>query len=263
MNQRTLSCANIGPKPSRILNPKYLYLTVNIVTLALPLAFSFHPKVNFFKKWKFVLPAILASAIVFIAWDVIFTMYEIWGFNEKYLTGYFVFNLPIEEVLFFICIPYACLFTHFAFTSLLERDYLFPHHELISSFMIIASLIIGIYFMDRAYTSVTFLLTGFFLSYHMLKVRPRYMGRFYFSYGALLVPFLIVNGILTGAFTHEPVVWYDNEENTGVRLFTIPVEDIFYGMMMMLIPIFFADELENRLEKVRSPLRTGQSIKKK
>jgi len=187
-----------------------------------------------------------------------FTELGVWGFNEKYVTGQYIFNLPVEEVLFFICIPYACLFTYFVFNQLIERDYFFPHHELISSALIIVSLILGIYFMERAYTSVTFLLTGFFLAYHMLKVRPRYMGRFYFSYLVLLVPFLIVNGTLTGAFTDEPVVWYNNNENTGVRIMTIPVEDIFYGMMMVLIPLFLADELERRFENKKRLRKQGQ-----
>jgi len=241
------------------LTSKYFYLALNVVAFVIPFVFSFHPKANFSKKWKFVLPAIFVSGIFFVGWDMLFTRAGVWGFNPAHLTGIYFFNLPGEEVLFFFCIPYACLFTYFALNHLIKKDYFFPHHELISSFLIVVTLMAGIYFLDRAYTSATALLTGFFLSFHMIKVRPRYMGRFYFTYLILLVPFLVINSALTGAFTAEPVVWYDDAENCGVRIFTIPIEDFFYGMMVVLIPVFFAHELEERLPKTKSPSTTGLS----
>jgi lycopene cyclase domain-containing protein len=228
------------------LNPKYLYLTLNILAFIVPFAFSFYPKANFSKKWKYVLPAILITAIIFIVWDELFTQMGVWGFNPKYVTGIKIFTLPLEEVLFFFCIPYASIFTYFALTYLVEKDHLFPHQELISSLIIIVMLVLGGYFMSRWYTTVTFFLLGLFLAYQTIKLRPRYMGRFYFAFAFILIPFFIVNGILTGSWIDEPVVWYNNAENLGIRLGTIPVEDVFYGMLMLLVSVTIAEEMELR-----------------
>lgn len=195
-----------------------------------------------------MLPAILVTAIFFITWDVLFTKMGVWGFNPKYLSGIYLVGLPIEEILFFFCIPYACIFTYFALNYLVERDYLFPHQELISSVLIVILLIAGGYYINHWYTGVTFTLTGLFLAYQMLKLRPRYMGRFYFAFVFILIPFFIVNGILTGSFIDEPVVWYNNEENLGIRLGTIPIEDAFYGMFMILMSVSIAEELETRFQ---------------
>lgn len=230
------------------MNSKYLYLLLDLGSLIVPLIFSFYPKANFSKKWKYVLPAILITAIVFIAWDEIFTRMGIWGFNPKYVTGIYLLHLPLEEVLFFICIPYACAFTYFALQHLFERDYLYPHHEIISSILIFLLLFAGGYFIDLWYTGATFMLTGIFLAYQMLKLRPRYMGRFYFAFAFLLIPFFIVNGILTGSFLAEPVVWYNDEENLRLRLGTIPIEDTVYGMLMILMSITLAEEFEKYAE---------------
>lgn len=228
------------------MNPKYLYLTLNILSFIVPFAFSFYPKAKFFKKWKYVIPGIVATAILFIIWDEVFTQMGVWGFNDKYVTGIRLMSLPLEEILFFLCIPYACLFTYFALNYLVEKDHLFPHQEIISSIIIVVCLVLGMYFMDKAYTGVTFMATGLFVAWHLLKLRPRYMGRFYFAFIFILIPFFIVNGILTGSFIDEPVVWYNNEENLGIRIATIPIEDMFYGLLMILMSITIAEELERR-----------------
>jgi lycopene cyclase domain-containing protein len=228
------------------LDQKYLYLALNVLSFIVPFLFSFYPKANFSKKWKYVLPAITITAIIFLIWDEVFTQMGIWGFNEKYLTGIKIMSLPLEEVLFFFCIPYASYFIYFSLNYLIEKDYFYPHHEIISSVIIFLMLLIGGYYLSKAYTGVTFFTLGLFLAYQMLKLRPRYMGRFYFAFMFVLIPFFIVNGILTGSWIDDPVVWYNDNENMGIRLGTIPVEDVFYGMLMLLMSTTIAEELEYR-----------------
>ena len=228
------------------MNQKHLYLWINLLSFIVPFIFSFYPKANFSRKWKFVLPAITITAILFITWDALFTKLGVWGFNPRYTMGIDVFGLPVEEILFFFCIPYACLFTYFALNNLIEKDHLLPFHEIISSLLIILLLVFGSYFIDRLYTGTTFILTGFFLAFVLLKLRAWFMGRFYLAFAVLVIPFLIVNGVLTGSFIEEPVVWYNNEENMGIRLGTIPPEDLVYAMLMILLSVTIWEKLEDR-----------------
>ena len=223
---------------------KYLYLSVDLISFIVPLLFSFYPKADFSKKWKFVLPAIVISAAAFVLLNIFFTQHGVWRFNPDYILGIYVAGLPLEGILFLFCIPYACLFSYFMLTHLIERDYLFPHQELISSLLIILLLIFGLYEIHKLYTGVSFLLTGSFLAFSLLKLRMRFMGRFYLVFAFLLIPFFFIDGILTGSFVEEPVVWYNNEENLGIRLGTIPLEDIVYGMLIILVPITIWQKLE-------------------
>lgn len=228
------------------MNPKYLYLTIDLLAIVIPVGASFYSKAPFYKKWKYLWIALLIPALLFILWDELFTRMGVWGFNPKYLTGIYIGSLPLEEILFFICIPYACVFTYFALNHLVEKDYLFPHQELISSGLSVILMIAGLYHMDKWYTGITFLGLGGFLAFQMLVLRPRYMGRFYFAFAFILVPFFLINGILTGSFIEEQVVWYDNQENLGIRIGTIPFEDTFYGMLLIVMNISVFEWLKIR-----------------
>ena len=81
------------------------------------------------------------------------------------------------------------------------------------------------------------LLLGLFFGIQILR-------RFYISFLIILIPFFIVNGVLTGSFIAEPVVWYNDIENLGIRLFTIPVEDIGYAFNMLFLVVFFNEKFK-------------------
>jgi len=210
---------------------KYLYLTINTASIIVPFVASFYSKHPFYKNWKNFFIANFIVAFFFIVWDILFTHIGVWGFNDRYLIGLKIFNIPIEEVLFFFCIPYSSVFVYFALNYLVKKNPFEKFHSLITLFLILSLLITGLVFYNRLYTSVTFLFTAVFLGYSYLKKRN--FSRIYFSYCFTLVFFFIVNGILTGSFIAEPVVWYNNNENLGIRMGTIPFEDIFYGFLLI------------------------------
>ena len=72
------------------------------------------------------------------------------------------------------------------------------------------------------------------------------MGYFWFAYLVHLIPFLLVNGVLTGAVTNEPVVFYNVDEIIGLRIVTIPIEDTIYALTCLLIPITVIEYFLNR-----------------
>ena len=84
---------------------QYLYLLLNLGAILVPLIFSFHPKLKFYKMWPALGLSIIFNMVLFIPWDHIFTVNGFWGFDSNYLIGYSLLELPLEEWLFFICIP--------------------------------------------------------------------------------------------------------------------------------------------------------------
>lgn len=226
------------------MNSKFLYLALDVFSILFPLLFSFYPKANFSKKWKYLWVAILIPAIIFIIWDEFFTQLGVWRFNEKYLTGVYIGNLPLEEVMFFICIPYACVFTYEALHYLVKRDYFKSKQKIISIALIAGCLTVGLLNLDKWYTSVTFISLATYLVTLQFIWRVDYLGRFYFSYLFVLIPFFLVNGVLTGSWIDDPVVWYNDAENLGIRMGTIPVEDTFYGMLLIVMNVSIFEWLQ-------------------
>lgn len=227
---------------------KYLYLYLNIGSFLIPFIFSFHPRLQFYKKWKSFFIGVLVMMLVFIPWDIVFTYQGFWGFNEKYISGIKFLNLPLEEWLFFICIPYACIFTHYA---LLELNPNFKIPEKVTKwvyfFILIILTIVLWYHFNKWYTLVNFIygIAVLGIAYHYIKEKLPY---FFATFLIILIPFFIVNGVLTGTAIQEQVVWYNNEENLGIRLGTIPIEDIIYNLGMLLT-IFLVMEKINQYKK--------------
>ncbi len=214
---------------------KSLYLWVNLLSIIPPLILSFHPKLQLNKRWSSLWPAILITAFFYIVWDVFYTHLGVWGFNPKYLLGEYLVNLPIEEILFFICIPYACIYSYHCIVTLVAKNYFDKVQRNISISIIAFSAIIGFIFYDKLYTNIAFILLAVIIALFEFVWKLKWLARFYFAYLVLLIPFLIVNGILTGTGIEEEIVWYNPDEFMGLRILTIPFEDIFYGMGMLLI----------------------------
>lgn len=185
--------------------------------------------------------------LFFVPWDVWFTSMGVWGFNERFITGIKIANLPIEELMFFVTFPYACVFLYEVLNYYMPKPILKPIESKITAALIFISFILSIVFVDRIYTFTTFSLLSLFLIWHLLVNRSDFLGRFYLLFIIVQIPFIIVNGVLTGMFTDEPIVWFNNAENMGIRLITIPVDDIGYNMLMLLIVITILEMFKVRI----------------
>ncbi|MDT7832141.1 lycopene cyclase domain-containing protein [Flavobacteriaceae bacterium S356] len=222
----------------------YLYLLLNIASLSIPLAYSFNKKMRFIKHWKIVILSLILISSIFLVWDAIFTKNGVWGFNPDYHLNILLFGMPLEEWLFFFCIPYASVFIHYSLVYFKPKAILPKPLTRVITLCLIVILAVVIYNnVDRDYTFVNYTFLVFALAIG-LRYGIVYLQRFYISFLIILIPFFIVNGILTGTGLEEPVVWYNNNENLGIRLLTIPIEDIGYAFTMIFGNIFLIEKFK-------------------
>jgi len=226
------------------MEPKnFIYLSLLIFSITIPLMQSFDKRKQYNKKIKFIIPSILITSAFFLIWDINFTRSGIWNFNLEYTLGKVIKGLPIEEWLFFPVVLYCCIFVYEIVKVDLERfDYPKTFHAF-SLLLIAGFAIICFYFKERLYTFLAFLLPAVFLSYITFRklIKP-HLTKFYISYFILLVPFLVIYGILASL----PLVEYHPAHIIGIWVFKIPIEDFTYFFLMVLMVVSIYEFLKER-----------------
>jgi lycopene cyclase domain-containing protein len=219
---------------------RYLYLFIHLFSFIPVFALSFDKKVAYYKTWRHLIPALIVVSIIFWVWDIAKTHYQVWGFNPKYYTSLLI-NLPIEEWLFFITFPFCSFFIFACLEAYFPKDILKKYDTPLSIFFGFGFLLVGILNWGHSYTATTWIPAGLFALWHFATFDNAYRTRFYRAFFVILIPFLIVNGVLTGAFTLEPVVIYNPEEYLGIRIGTIPLDDFAYNFLLqfMLLTVYF------------------------
>lgn len=219
------------------LETKYLYFYLLLFSMAYPIAQSFEWRLKYYKKWKHLLPGMVIMMVIFIPWDVWFTDTGVWWFNDRYISGIKLFLLPIEEWLFFIIVPFACIFIHEVLKFFIKKDVFGKLSRYILFGFATIVLLLLLLGGGGIYSQVTFSLGA--ISMILLAVRnPNWAGRFVLTYVVCWLPFLLINGALTGSFTQEAVVNYNPEAIVGFRVLTIPIEDSIYNWIMLLIVVW-------------------------
>lgn len=226
-----------------------LYTLLLILTIAPPLLLSFDKKLQFYRQWKYLLPSLLIIGLIYILFDSWFTRMGVWGFNPAHHSSLRLLNLPIEEWLFFLFIPYASIFLHESIIFYFPALQLSPKKSrALTLVLIVFFTLLALLHADKAYTlylsalMAATLLIALFDPFQVIR-------RFYLTFLFLLIPFVVVNGLLTGSFAGKEVVWYNNAENLGIRFLTIPVEDFGYAFSLLLFNLLLTARLRAKAHK--------------
>ncbi|MBV6510947.1 MAG: hypothetical protein FMNOHCHN_00425 [Ignavibacteriaceae bacterium] len=205
------------------------YMMINIGIILFPILFSFEKNIRFYRK----LPALAASlgivSTVYIIWDIIAASRGDWGFSELYTGTIRIGGLPLEEILFFVTVPYAIIFTYETIHFYIKDRQVVVPGWLTLSLAVILFTLSGIYY-TQYYTATVMIFSGVFLLVMRFGESELFRSRnFYITLAVSYIPFFIVNYMLTS----PPIVWYSPDAIWGPRFTTIPYEDFFYSFSMI------------------------------
>lgn len=213
----------------------FTYLILNIVIISVPLAFIFDKRTAYYRRLPALGFSIAVVSTAYLIWDVIVTHRGEWSFNRFYLTGVYLLNIPLEEILFFITVPFSCIFIYeVVLYRTRSADLTLPKTVLGAAILLLAGASVAL--QHQGYTSkalascFVFLILAYFLDRRLLSSK-----QYWLWLGICYIPFLIFNFVLTAL----PVVEYHPAAIFGFRILTIPVEDFFYNFSMLSFYLLF------------------------
>jgi lycopene cyclase domain-containing protein len=205
------------------------YLTIIFLTFLGPFALSFDSRVRYFRKWRPLAASILVIAPIYIIWDAVATDRGDWWFSGDHTSGISILGLPLAEVLFFLVVPYACIFIYEVLLYYLGDQEL-PFNRWAYVMAAVALLLLAVVFIDQYYTATVLVFTAAFLYIAAVLYPSVLKARAFWQYALMsLVPFFAVNYVLTSI----PIVLYSDEAIWGPRISTIPAEDLIYNFSML------------------------------
>jgi lycopene cyclase domain-containing protein len=213
---------------------------------------SFFPYLSYYKKFPYVLFSIFAGGLFFVTWDIIATMRGDWSFNPEYVMGITFAGLPLEEVLFFIVVPYSLLLLYEQ-AAFIFKDRTVPWKQGAGYAAGMILILVSFLFIGKNYTFMAIFSAGvvvLLLSLFCSGIMVRLTYWTYLITGFLL--FILFNYFLTSL----PVVIYSPSSVSGIRFLTIPIEDFFYNFALMSIYLVFYLWVKNDFGILKNPPHT-------
>jgi lycopene cyclase domain-containing protein len=229
-----------------------LYLILDIAAVFFPLILSFDKKVAYYKSWKAVFSAILIVGIPFVAWDIYFTQIGVWGFNPAYLVGLEITNLPIEEILFFIIVPFACTFIFACLKAYFKELRLKMFNQVVYIGIAIYAIVVLVLGFGTYYANIVSILA--LITVFILSRANNQINHLPLAFIISLIPFFIMNAVLTGTGIENEIVWYNDLQNSSFRFNTIPIEDVMYAWVLIGWNVFLYERIQNRKMDTLAPL---------
>jgi lycopene cyclase domain-containing protein len=142
-------------------------------------------------------------------------------------------------------VPYCCTFVYECIRCYFPK---LQSNKISDTFLWVLGfilLVVGFFSLKLRYTSYTCIFLAVFI-FIIMGFRKHFSyfnsTSFLLSYAIILIPYFLVNGFLTSL----PVITYNDNENLAIRIYTIPVEDMFYGMLLVMMNIIGYEKLLKR-----------------
>lgn len=233
------------------------YLLINFAIIIFPLLFSFESKIKYYLNYWSLLFATITAGSFFIIWDFIAISRGDWWFSQNHIIGITLAGFPIEEILFFITVPYSCLFIYEAIIKFNKHNPKITNTSTLNLTLIVLGfllIITSFVFIEKAYTFTAFFVAGLTLLLG-LRFTTIFENKNYYLFLAITSGLFIVFNFL---LTSIPIVNYSPKAILGILFITIPLEDFFFNFSMLTAYSVAYIFIKNKLTKTKS-IRTAQN----
>lgn len=222
---------------------KFLYVGFNVaIILSIIVASIFRKNL----KLPQVLPTVCALITILelgVFFDVV-VVGKFWSFSYDKTLGFSLFNIPFEEYLFFLTVPYICLLLWVYLQQSITSQLIVK--KTVGCWGIIMFLFIGwlamlhqTYYLSIVMVCIACICILQFLFNNFLVLQKNYLV---FT-GIVLVLTCMSDWYLTA----QKIIVYNPAVLIGVHILTIPLEDFIYSILMVLITVFIYETVKKIL----------------
>ena len=221
------------------------YLLFNIIVVSGPIFFGSLRRFYFMDRWREAVLSSLFVAVPYLIWDALVTDRH-WMFNQEYVLGITLFRLPLEEWLFFLTVPFACLFTWEMILKVVPDSSTRAGDIIRKIFLLMPVMGIIVFINGEQYSGLVLLFLSLAVLLDKVLNTNLVNRRSFYLYIILIIGFIL---IFNGYLTWRPVVLYDESFQLGIRIFTIPVEDFGYGISLLFLCTVIFEKIKMYLKK--------------
>lgn len=210
---------------------KWAYLLFN-AAVASSMVFAVWWVPAFWRQWRSAVRALLLVSIPFIVWDMLAAHAGHWFFNPTYTLAGRLYGLPIEEVLFFVTVPLACMVVWVLLARMAQPNAAVAPRYVVKAVLygVAAALVLLAAISEgRTYTRLALLAAAGTCLVLLWRVQLAVTKRFVLFQACSFGLFMLCNTLLTAL----PIITYGAAAVTGWRVGTIPVEDFLYNFALV------------------------------
>lgn len=202
------------------------YLLFNFIIFFLSTFSIFVVKGTRYPQLRPALLAILSISVPYILWDAVVAGWW-WSFNPRFILGFSLGPLPVEELLFFFVVPWSCLIIWENLKERVKGKVSFHFERLVA---VAGVILLGISVFQEWWYSAS--IGGLMCLFSVISTQ---CGKWFEQKASLLYVAIVflLTCIFNGYLTWRPVVIYNTLTKSNLNLGTIPLEDVVYGLVLV------------------------------
>lgn len=207
----------------------HLYYLLILISIFIPvLIISILRPIRKLRNFRALLLSTITVAIPYVIWDMLAVHYGLWYFNGRYVIGIFIYGIPVEEIVFFLVVPFATLLIY---DGLRILDVRIKHYRIPGISLSVVLLAVALLYRTQLYTFSASLAASAALFFGSMKKDSGFEKLSFWIYIMIsYIPFFFFDGIMTSL----PVFTYGKGMIWGVRITTIPIEEFIYVFSLLV-----------------------------
>ncbi|GGM75250.1 hypothetical protein GCM10007108_11470 [Thermogymnomonas acidicola] len=214
-----------------ILSGHMAYAEILLAIFVPVAAISFLTPFSRVRRYRPLIVSIAAVAPVYILWDELAVVFGTWKFDPAHVLGIYFFYIPVEEVAFFLVVPFSTLLIFEALDNYVKGTLPCRGTVAAASISIVLLVILGVLNTSRSYTSVASFFSAGSLALGLIVDRRLLVKKSLWAFLVVsYIPFVFFDHLMVTA----PIFTYGRGAITGIRVAGIPVEEFEYVFSLLL-----------------------------